>query len=155
LFPLSHCWPRRGGRSGTGSPARRRGSLAAAAIAVVFLVPSWRRFVVDWIVRLAREATYVVGALRSPPRLAALLSANVGTEVVLPISMAAIVRAFHYEIGLAEILFITVSVPVVTGLVPIPGGVGVAESGLVFGLVRAGRPEEVAFAAVTAPVSAA
>lgn len=35
-----------------------------------------------------------------------------------------------------------------SGLLPIPGGIGVAEGGLTFGLVRAGMPEEVAFAAV-------
>ena len=29
---------------------------------------------------------------------------------------------------------------------PIPGGIGVAEGGLTFGLVQAGVPEEVAFA---------
>ena len=34
------------------------------------------------------------------------------------------------------------------GLLPVPGGVGVVEGGLIYGLVRAGVPEEVAFAAV-------
>ena len=41
-----------------------------------------------------------------------------------------------------------ISVALLAGLLPIPGGIGVAEAGLTFGLVQAGVPEETAFAAV-------
>ena len=35
-----------------------------------------------------------------------------------------------------------------SGVLPVPGGIGVVEGGLTFGLVRAGIPEEAAFAIV-------
>jgi glycosyltransferase 2 family protein len=38
--------------------------------------------------------------------------------------------------------------PVDRGLLPVPGGIGVVEGGLTFGLVAAGVPEGPAFAAV-------
>ena len=50
--------------------------------------------------------------------------------------------------GLDELLLINISVGLLAGLMPVPGGVGVAEGGLTFGLVQAGVPESVAFAAV-------
>jgi uncharacterized membrane protein YbhN (UPF0104 family) len=34
-------------------------------------------------------------------------------------------------------------------LIPVPGGIGVTEGGLIFGLTAAGMPQEAAFAAVT------
>jgi len=39
-------------------------------------------------------------------------------------------------------------VSLLSGLLPVPGGIGVTEAGLTLGLVRAGMGEEVAFAAV-------
>ncbi len=53
-----------------------------------------------------------------------------------------------YSIGLTELIFINISVSLLAGVLPIPGGIGVVEGGLTFGLVRAGMPEETALAAV-------
>jgi uncharacterized protein (TIRG00374 family) len=44
-------------------------------------------------------------------------------------------------IALAVALFVLLA-----GIMPFPGGVGVAEGGLTFGLVQTGIPEEIAFA---------
>ena len=50
--------------------------------------------------------------------------------------------------GLGELLLINISVGLLSGLIPVPGGIGVAEGGLTYGLVLAGVPEEKALAAV-------
>ena len=50
--------------------------------------------------------------------------------------------------GLGEALLINIGVALLAGLLPIPGGIGVSEAGLTFGLVSAGMPEEAAFGAV-------
>jgi uncharacterized membrane protein YbhN (UPF0104 family) len=121
--------------------------VAVASIVLVLAVGRWRRFVTGWVRRLAGEARQTLSGLHSPRRLALLLGGNVATEVLFASALGVFVRAFGYPIGLADLLFINISVALLAGLVPIPGGIGVAEGALVFGLVRAGVPEEAAFAA--------
>lgn len=85
--------------------------------------------------------------LTSPRRLVLLLGGSLATEVLFASALGVFTRAVGYPIGLGDLLFINISVSLLAGLLPIPGGIGVAEGALVFGLVRAGMPEEVAFAA--------
>ena len=63
-------------------------------------------------------------------------------------TLGTFVAAFGFHVGLGELLLINISVALLAGLLPVPGGVGVAEGGLTYGLVRAGVPEEIAFTAV-------
>ena len=56
--------------------------------------------------------------------------------------------ALHQGPVFTDLLLVNISVALLAGLLPIPGGIGVAEGGLTYGLVRAGMPEETAFAAV-------
>ena len=56
--------------------------------------------------------------------------------------------AFGYSIGLGDLVFINVTVALLAGLLPVPGGIGVTEGGLIYGLTTAGMPETTAFAAV-------
>jgi uncharacterized protein (TIRG00374 family) len=76
-----------------------------------------------------------------------LLGGNLASEVVFAVALGGFVRALGYPIGLPELLVVTISVSLLSGLVPVPGGIGVAEGALTVGLVRAGMPEESAFAA--------
>ncbi len=122
--------------------------VAVLAVVAVFLVPKWRRAIVGALRGLIEATGQALRNLRSPRRLALLLSANIGTEMLFAITLQVFARSFGYQIGLVEILVITISVRILTGIVPIPGGIGVAESGLAFGLVRAGMPDDVAFAAM-------
>jgi uncharacterized protein (TIRG00374 family) len=59
-----------------------------------------------------------------------------------------LVRGIGYRLGLPEILFINISVSLLAGVLPVPGGIGVVEGGLAYGLAGAGLTEEAAFAAV-------
>ena len=122
--------------------------IAVVAIAVVTVVGRWRRFVTRWGKRLASEALNAVRGLRSPRRLGLLLGGNLATELLFAIALGTFVRALGYPVGLDEVVLVNISVALLAGLVPIPGGIGVAEGGLTFGLVQAGVTEEVAFAAV-------
>ncbi len=58
------------------------------------------------------------------------------------------VLAFGYSVPYAELLFINMCVSLLSGLIPVPGGIGVTEGGLIFGLTSVGVPQEAAFAAV-------
>jgi uncharacterized membrane protein YbhN (UPF0104 family)/tRNA A-37 threonylcarbamoyl transferase component Bud32 len=124
------------------------GAVAIIAVGVVFAVARWRHAITSVVRRLARSGLDALRGLRSPRQFGLLLSGNIGTELFFALTLQTLTRSFGYQIGLAEILVITIGVRVLTGIVPIPGGIGVAESGLALGLVRAGMPEETAFAAV-------
>jgi uncharacterized protein (TIRG00374 family) len=56
-------------------------------------------------------------------------------------------RALSADASLADLLFVNTAVSLFSGLVPVPGGIGVAEAGLTAGLVAVGIPEETALAA--------
>lgn len=139
---------------GTGAPSGLEAlvllAVAAAVVSVltIALVPRWRRAVVRWIRRLLGEARYAVTGLDSPRRLAMLIGGNLTTQLLFAFSLQTFARSLGYQVGLAELVLINVSVSLLSGLVPIPGGIGVVEGGLAYGLVRAGMPEETAFAAV-------
>jgi glycosyltransferase 2 family protein len=122
--------------------------VAVIAVAVLFIVPKWRHFIVGWIVKLSKEALEAGRGLRSPRRLSMLFGGNLATEILFAFALQTMVRAFGYQVGMAELLLINVSVSLLSSFLPIPGGIGVVEGGLTVGLVKAGVPEEAAFAAV-------
>jgi uncharacterized membrane protein YbhN (UPF0104 family) len=121
---------------------------AIAAIVVILVVPKWRRSAVARVKALLADAASALQGLRSPRRLSLLFGGSLATEIMFALSLGIMVRAFGYSIGLGELILINVSVSLLAGLLPIPGGIGVTEGGLIYGLVTAGVPETVAFAAV-------
>jgi uncharacterized membrane protein YbhN (UPF0104 family) len=122
--------------------------LAVIALAVVLGVARWRRFVLGWARHLAVEAFGAIRGLRSPRRLGLLIGGNLATEVLFALALGTFTRALGYPIGLGELLLVNIGVALLSGLLPVPGGIGVAEGGLTFGLVQAGMPDEIAFGAV-------
>jgi glycosyltransferase 2 family protein len=121
---------------------------AVVLLAIVVLVAPLRRFVVRWVRRLGGEAWAAVRGLRSPRRLAMLFGGNLASEVLFASVLGMFVAALGYHVGLGELLLTNISVGLLAGLMPVPGGIGVAEGGLTIGLIQAGVPEEAAFAAV-------
>jgi len=118
-------------------------------IGVVLLsLPSWRGRIIGWVRQLASEAIGAIRGLRSPRRLGMLFGGNLASDVLFALALGAFAASMGYSIGLTELIFINISVSLLAGLLPIPGGIGVVEGGLTFGLVRAGMPEETALAAV-------
>ena len=85
--------------------------------------------------------------MKDPRRLAMLFGGNVVSELLFACALGLFVRAFGFDVGLAELILINVTVALFAGIMPIPGGIGVVEGGLTYGLVRAGMAEEPAFAA--------
>jgi glycosyltransferase 2 family protein len=119
-----------------------------AALITLALVAKWRRAIVKWVRTLLSEALHAVRGLDSPRRLLLLLGGNLATELLFAFALQTFARALGYQVGLAELLLINISVSLLSGVLPVPGGIGVVEGGLTFGLVRAGIPEEAAFAIV-------
>ena len=123
-------------------------AIVVVAVIVVLSIAKMRRFVAEWGRRIFDEANTAVRGLRSPRRLVLLLGGNFATEILFATALGLFVRALGYPIGIDELLVVNISVALLAGLLPVPGGIGVAEGGLTFGLVQTGVPEETAFAAV-------
>jgi uncharacterized membrane protein YbhN (UPF0104 family)/tRNA A-37 threonylcarbamoyl transferase component Bud32 len=133
----------------SGGPGRLLVALAVlvvVAAAVVLAVRPWRHAVLDKATELGGEAWAVLRGLRSARRWTMLLGGNLAAEVLFAASLGAFARALGYDVGLGELLLINVSVALLAGLMPVPGGIGVAEGALTVGLTAAGLPEPAAFA---------
>ena len=117
------------------------GLLGVVALACVSRV---RKAIVDRVRRWWPEVRTTVRALRSGGKLTLLLGGNIATELLFATALGVFARAFGYDVGLADLLLINMSVSLLASFIPVPGGVGVTEFGLTLGLVSAGVPEEVA-----------
>lgn len=122
--------------------------IAVAGGLVVLAVSSFRKRIVTQVRTIWKEASHALVGLTSGRRLALLFGGNLGVDVFNALSLGLFVFAFGYSLGLGELLVIVIGVMLLAGVMPIPGGIGVTEGGLVFGLVSAGLPDEVAFAAM-------
>lgn len=129
---------------------RIAGALIVIAIVVVVAVSRLRRAVVEWAKKLGTEGLAVIKGLRSPRRLALLLGGNLATEALFPLALGLFALSMGHTVPFADLLLIHLSVSLLAGLMPVPGGMGVAEAMLTYGLIRSGMPDGAAFAAVIA-----
>jgi uncharacterized protein (TIRG00374 family) len=118
------------------------------AVLVVTLVPRIRNPIVGAVRKFWPDVRRALGALRASRKLALLVLGSLGTELLFALALGLFAQAFGYDISLAELLVINISVSLLATIVPIPGGVGVAEFGLTLGLTAAGMEPEAAIAAV-------
>lgn len=120
--------------------------IALVGMVVIALIPKLRHRAVEWLKGLWTDALDALKGLASPRRLALLFGGGVATELLFALSLGAFAVAVGYPVGLPELILIVVLVGVLAGVLPVPGGIGVVEAGVMFGLARAGMPEETAFA---------
>jgi glycosyltransferase 2 family protein len=97
---------------------------------------------------LVAEVKSAIANLRAAHKLALLVLGSVATEILFATALGLFARSLGYELSLAELLVINMSVSLLGSLVPVPGNIGVAEFGLTIGLVSAGMTDETALAAV-------
>lgn len=118
------------------------------AVLVLTLVPRIRTRITDQVRHWWPDIRAAFTALRASNKLALLLLGSLATELLFAITLGLFAHAFGYDISLAELLVINMSVSLLGSLVPVPGNIGVAEFGLTVGLIAAGMADEPAFAAV-------
>jgi uncharacterized membrane protein YbhN (UPF0104 family) len=117
--------------------------LVVILIAIAALVPRVRRVIAPHLAE-AGEALRVV---RSPTKVAELLGGNLLAQVILAMVLGACLRAFGQPLPLADLILINTLASLLSGVLPIPGGIGVMEAAVSYGLVAAGVPESTAVAA--------
>ncbi len=85
--------------------------------------------------------------LKDPKRTFGLLGSNLASRTILAITLWFILQAIGIPLPLVVALVVTVATNLLAGLVPIPGGIGVAEAVLTSFLMVAGLGADEAFAA--------
>jgi uncharacterized membrane protein YbhN (UPF0104 family) len=117
-----------------------------ASIATVLLVPRFRNAGLQRIRAWWPEVRAAIGSLSNSSRLLVIVFANVGAELLFAGALGLFARCLGYELPLAQLLVINLSVSLFASLIPVPGGIGVTEGALMVGLAAAGLPDSTALA---------
>jgi uncharacterized membrane protein YbhN (UPF0104 family) len=128
--------------SGVGTAALIAVGVLVVAGVLMSGVPSLRRRALAWL----GQARDTLTVLRTPRKLLQLFGGNLLSELLFAVTLGACVRAFGFGLPFGTLIFVNTVVTLFAGLLPVPGGIGVAEAGLSLGLTKAGIPSEVAFA---------
>ncbi|GMQ84545.1 MAG: hypothetical protein BMS9Abin07_0109 [Acidimicrobiia bacterium] len=101
----------------------------------------------DLVVPVLKEAWgSLSGVLTDPKRTLGLLGSNLASRIILAVTLWFILQAVGTPLPLVVALVVTVAVNLLAGLVPIPGGIGVAEAVLTSFLMLVGLGADEAFA---------
>jgi uncharacterized membrane protein YbhN (UPF0104 family) len=130
--------------SGSG-PGRLLWILVGLIVATVLLfvfVERLRRPVVKRVKAWWPEVKTSLTALRSSNKLRLLILGNIATELLFSAALGLFARSVGYHINFAELVLINESVSLLSSFIPVPGGIGVSEFGLMVGLTSVGMSEE-------------
>jgi uncharacterized membrane protein YbhN (UPF0104 family) len=126
-------------------------ALLVVTLAVSLLVPSLRRRLTARIPNLrsivatqSQDARAAFGVLRRPGKIAAMLGGNLGTQLMQAVVLALCLGAFGETAYFSQLVLINTAVSLFSGIMPIPGGMGVTEAGLTWGLQAVGVPAPIA-----------
>ncbi len=126
--------------------------IAIGAIVLVLLVvaavliPRVRRMIAPHLTE-ARESARV---LRQPVKLLQLFGGNFAAQLMLAVVLGLCLRAFGEHATLAELLLVNTMTSLFSGIMPVPGGIGVTEAAMTTLLIGVGIPESPAIAATLA-----
>ena len=117
--------------------------VGAVIVSAILIVPFVRTKVMGHV----REIWGALAVLKSPAKFALLLGGSALTEVLHAVTMGLCLRSLGLAAPFGALLVVTAFIRFVSGVSPIPGGLGIAEAGLTAGLVSIGVPVELAFPA--------
>lgn len=106
-----------------------------------------RRAVPQFIAQMrdqASQARSSLNVLRHPSKVMGILGGNLGGQVVQAIVLGICLAAFGESASLSQLILVNTCVSLFAGLLPVPGGVGVAEAGYTYGLQAIGVPSAIA-----------
>ena len=136
--------------------------LVAIAIAVLgavitAVVPKLRNRARETIPRiraaLRDQAVAARGALtvlRHPAKVGQMLGGNLGAQLLQAIILGLCLAAFGETAYLSQLILINTAVSLFAGMMPVPGGMGVAEAGYTAGLQAIGVPSAIAISTAIA-----
>ena len=121
----------------------------AILLAVVTLVPRVRRLVAEkaW-PHLITIWNDVKAIAVEPRKIAYVLGGSLGSQVLIALCLGASLHSVGEHASFATLIVVLTLAAMIGGAVPVPGGAGVIEVGLIAGLSAAGIPQDQAVAAV-------
>jgi glycosyltransferase 2 family protein len=121
----------------------------AVVVAVVTLVPRVRRLATE------RARPHLVTMWKDvktlavePRKIAYVLGGSLGSQVFIALCLGASLHSVGEHANFATLIVVLTLAAMIGGAVPIPGGAGIIEVGLIAGLTAAGIPQDQAVAAV-------
>ncbi|MFN8169267.1 MAG: lysylphosphatidylglycerol synthase transmembrane domain-containing protein [Candidatus Nanopelagicales bacterium] len=96
------------------------------------------------------EVKGAISVLRSPRKVSMMLGGNFVAQVIQAIILGVCLAAFDSSASLSQLILINTCVSLFAGLMPVPGGMGVAEAGYTAGLQAVGVPSTVAISTAIA-----
>jgi glycosyltransferase 2 family protein len=122
---------------------------AGIAAALVALVPRLRRLVSRQIrPHLVAIWANVKTIATEPRKLVYVLGGSTLAQLLVILALGASLHAVGQHVSIATLITVNTLAAIVGGAVPVPGGLGVVEAGLIAGLTSAGVPQDQAVAAV-------
>ena len=126
-------------------------AFAVVALIVTLIVPRLRRRLLGGIPRIKaqvadqrRKAGDAFLVLRNPRKIVTMLLGNLGSQVLQAVILGITLAAFGESAALSQLILINTAVSLFAGLMPVPGGMGVAEAGYTAGLQAIGIPAPIA-----------
>jgi len=114
------------------------------AVAVLVFAPKLRARIMKPI----RPALHdIKTVLSSPRKFFSIIGGNFASQLLYAIVLGMNLRAYGASLPLPALLLVNTGATFIASIVPVPGGMGVAEAGLVAGLTAFGIPSETAVAA--------
>src|SRR5262249_41688578 len=122
--------------------------LALAVVLTVLLVRRIRTAIVDRVKAWWPQVRQSLGALRQSNKLLLLLGGNLATELLLATTLGLVARGFGSLLPLPALIRFNAGSSLVSSLIRVAGGIGIAEFGLEVGLTSAGMTASAAAATV-------
>ena len=122
---------------------------AGIAIALVSLVPRLRRLVSRRIrPHLVNIWANIKAIAAEPRKIVYVLAGSTLAQLMVALSLGASLHAVGQRASIATLITVITLASIIGGAVPVPGGAGVVEAGLIAGLTSFGIPQDQAVAAV-------
>ncbi len=118
------------------------------ALLVLLVVPSLRKRIRELVATQVRTAwANVRGILATPRKAVQLFGGNLVSQVLFAVVLGAALHAYGGSLPLLQLILINSFASFIGGMAPVPGGMGVVETGLIAGFTASGIPEAEAVAA--------
>lgn len=123
-------------------------ALAVVALITAVVVPRFRRRVREVVETQLRAAiANIRGILETPVKAVELFGGQLVSQVVFAMVLGAALHAYGESLPLMQLIVINSFASFIGGAMPVPGGMGVVETGLIAGFTAAGVPQAEAVAA--------
>jgi uncharacterized membrane protein YbhN (UPF0104 family) len=126
-------------------------AFAVIALVVTLVVPRLRHRMFGNLSRMRaaiaeqrRNAGESLAVLHHPKKIGTMIVGNLGAQVLQAIVLGVCLAAFGESAALSQLILINTAVSLFAGLMPVPGGMGVAEAGYTAGLQAVGIPAPIA-----------